>query len=106
MRPLGGAVDRLLRTLGLQDELAEAEAVRRWSEAATSVLGSDASAVRAIAVERHTLVIAVPDAQWGAEIRLRERELLRALDAVAPASGILRLRSVPARSAGVRETSR
>jgi len=106
VRPLGGAVERLLRTLGLSDELAEAAAMRRWSEAAVGVLGSDASLTRAVAVERHTLIVAVPDAQWGAEIRLRERDLLRALETLAPRCGILRVRPVPARSAGIRETSR
>jgi hypothetical protein len=106
VRPLGGAVDRLLRTLGLGDELAEAEAVHRWSDAAVGVLGSDASLTRAIAVERHALVVTVPDAQWGAEIRLRERDLLRALEALAPGSGIVRVRPVPARSSGIRETPR
>jgi len=106
MKPLGGAVDRLLRKLGLSDELAEAEAVHRWSDAAAGVLGSDASLTHATAVERHTLVVTVPDAQWGAEIRLRERDLLRALEALAPRSGIVRVRPVPSRSGGIREASR
>jgi predicted nucleic acid-binding Zn ribbon protein len=106
MKPLGGAIDRLLRTVGLTDELAEAEAVRHWSEAAAAVLGADASLTRAAAVERHTLIVTVPDSQWGAEIRLRERELLRALEALAPRSGIRSIRAVPARSSGIRETSR
>ena len=42
-----------------------------------------------------TLVVLVPTAQWAGEIRLRERELLRALADRAPASRIARLRCVP-----------
>ncbi len=103
MKPLGGAVDRLLRTLGLGEELAEAAAMRRWGTAAASVLGPDASLSRAVAVERHTLVVAVPDAQWAGEIRLRERDLLAGLEALAPGSGIVRIRPVPARSPANRE---
>ena len=92
MRPLGGAVQRVLRALGLEDDLARADAVTSWPQVARDVIGADADRTRAIRVEDHTLVVAVPTAQWAAEIRLRERELVRRLPA---ASGIRRIRSVP-----------
>lgn len=92
MRPLGGAVQRVLRALGLEDDLARADAVASWPQVARDVIGSDADRTRAIRVEDHTLVVAVPTAQWAAEIRLRERELVRRLPA---AGGIRRIRSVP-----------
>lgn len=92
MRPLGGAVQRMLRALGLEDELARADAVTSWPKVARDVIGTDAERTRAVRVEGHTLVVAVPTAQWAAEIRLRERELVRRLP---PASGIRRIRSVP-----------
>lgn len=92
MRPLGGAVQRVLRALGIEDDLARADAVTSWPEVAREVIGADADRTRAIRVEEHTLVVAVPTAQWAAEIRLRERELVRRLPA---AGGIRRIRSVP-----------
>ncbi len=92
MRPLGGAVQRVLRALGLEQDLARAEGVEAWPRVARDVIGADAAATRAIRVEDHTLVVAVPTAQWAAEIRLRERDLVRRLP---PASGIRRIRSVP-----------
>lgn len=92
MRPLGGAVQRVLRALGLEDDLARADAVTSWPEVARTVIGADAERTRAIRVEEHTLVVAVPTAQWAAEIRLRERELVRRLP---PASGVRRIRPVP-----------
>lgn len=92
MRPLGGAVQRMLRALGLEDELARADAVTSWPTVARDVIGTDAERTRAIRVEGRTLVVAVPTAQWAAEIRLRERELVRRLP---PASRIHRIRSVP-----------
>jgi predicted nucleic acid-binding Zn ribbon protein len=95
MRTLGGAVERLLRALGLEGELANAGAVDAWPAVARDVIGSDADGTRAIRVERDTLVVNVPDAQWASELRLRERVLVTRLRAAAPASGIRRIRPVP-----------
>ena len=50
---------------------------------------------RAVRTDGDTLVVLVPTAQWAGEIRLRERELIRALADRAPASRIARLRCVP-----------
>jgi predicted nucleic acid-binding Zn ribbon protein len=61
----------------------------------SAVLGADAVTTRALRADGDTLVVLVPTAQWAGEIRLRERELLRALADRAPASGITRLRCVP-----------
>jgi predicted nucleic acid-binding Zn ribbon protein len=47
-------------------------------------------------MDEGTLVVAVPTAQWAAEIRLREEELVAKLAARAPRSGIVKIRSVPA----------
>lgn len=99
MRPLGGAVQRVLRALGLEQELARADAVEAWERVAREVIGNDAERTRAIRVEGHTLVVAVPTAQWAAEIRLRERELVRLLPA---GGGITRIRSVPGEQAAGR----
>jgi predicted nucleic acid-binding Zn ribbon protein len=60
-----------------------------------TVLGADAATTRALRADGDTLVVLVPTAQWAGEIRLRERELLRALADRAPASRIARLRCVP-----------
>lgn len=92
MRPLGGTLRRVLRALGLEEELARADAVAAWPAVARDVIGSDADRTRAVRVEGHTLVVAVPTAQWAAEIRLRERDLVRRLP---PAGRIERIRSVP-----------
>ena len=96
MRPIGRAVQQALRALGVDREVTRADAVRAWPEAAVAVLGLDARETRALRADGDTLVVAVPGAQWAGEIRLRERELVAALIDRAPASGIVRVRPVPA----------
>ncbi len=95
MKPIGRVLDRALRVMGVDRDVARADAVRAWSEAAAGVLGGDASRTRAIRAEGDTLIVSVPTAQWGGELRLRERELIAALLRRAPQSGITRIRSVP-----------
>jgi hypothetical protein len=95
MRPIARAIQSALRTFGIDQDVARADAVRVWHAAATTVLGADAVSTRALRSDGDTLVILVPTAQWSGEIRLRERELLRALADLAPASRIARLRCVP-----------
>lgn len=95
MRPIGRAIERALHALGVDRDVARADAVRAWSDAAASVLGSDARDTRALRADGDTLVISVPTAQWAGEIRLRERELIVALGVRAPSSGITRVRPVP-----------
>lgn len=95
MRPIARAIQSALRTLGIDRDVARADAVRVWHAAATAVLGADAVSTRAVRADGDTLVVLVPTAQWAGEIRLRERELLRALADRAPASRIARLRCVP-----------
>jgi len=96
MKPLQGALARALRALGLDADVARADAVRVWRDAASHVIGSDAVRTTALRVDAGTLVVAVPTAQWAVEIRLRERELLSAIASRAPRSGITKIRSVPA----------
>lgn len=95
MRPIARAVGRALQALHLDRDVARADAVRAWPSAAQRVLGPDASETRAVRADGDTLVVVVPTSHWAGEIRLRERELIAALDAVAPASGITRLRPAP-----------
>jgi predicted nucleic acid-binding Zn ribbon protein len=95
MRPITRAVESALRALGIDRDVARADAVREWPAAATAILGADASMTRAVRADGDTLVVVVPTAQWAGEIRLRERELLRVLARRAPASRIARLRCVP-----------
>jgi predicted nucleic acid-binding Zn ribbon protein len=95
VRPIGRAVERALRVLGMDRAVARADAVRVWSEAAASVLGGDARETRAVRADGTTLVVTVPSAQWAGEVRLRERELVAALRRRAPQSGITRIRTVP-----------
>jgi len=96
VKPIGRALDLALRKLGLDRDVARADAVRAWTEAATSVLGADAEETRAVRADGTTLVVAVPTAQWAGEVRLRERELVAALHGRAPQAGITRVRPVPA----------
>jgi predicted nucleic acid-binding Zn ribbon protein len=95
MRPIARAVQSALRTLGIDQGVARADAVRAWHAAATTVLGADAVRTRAVRVDGDTLVVLVPTTQWAGEIRLRERELLRALADRAPTSRIAHVRCVP-----------
>ena len=86
MKPIGRAVDRALRALGLDRDIARADAVRAWD---------DARLCQAVRADGDTLVVTVPTAQWAGEVRLRERELVAALAARAPSSGVTRIRPVP-----------
>ena len=95
MRPIARAIQSALRTLGIDQDVARADAVRAWHGAATKVLGADAVSTRALRADGDTLVVLVPTAHWAGEIRLRERDLLQALADRAPASRIARLRCVP-----------
>jgi predicted nucleic acid-binding Zn ribbon protein len=96
MKPIGRVVERALRAFGVDRDVARADAVRTWSEAAVSVLGTDARQTKAVRADGDTLVVAVPSAQWAGEVRLRERELIVAVNRQAPASGITRIRPIPA----------
>ena len=95
MKPLGRAVDLALRAMGMDRDVGRADAVRVWSDAAITVLGSDAHDTRALRADGTTLVVTVPTAQWAGEVRLRERELVAAIRERAPRSGITRVRTVP-----------
>ena len=96
MRPLAGAVAKALRTLRLDSDIARAEAIRAWPLVASRLIGADAARTSALRMDEGTLVVAVPTAQWAAEIRLREREMVSELATLAPRSGIAKIRSVPA----------
>ena len=95
MRPIARAIQSALRTLGIDQDVARADAVRAWHGAATKVLGADAVSTRALRADGDTLVVLVPTAHWAGEIRLRERDLLQALADRAPTSRIAHLRCVP-----------
>jgi predicted nucleic acid-binding Zn ribbon protein len=95
VRPLAGALARALRTLHLDTDVARADAIRTWPVVASRVIGPDASRTRALRMDDGTLVVAVPTAQWAAEIRLRESELVEEIASLAPRSGIAKIRSVP-----------
>jgi predicted nucleic acid-binding Zn ribbon protein len=96
MRPLAAAIARALRTLGLDSDVAKADAMRAWTQVASAVIGPDAARTKALRVDEGTLVVAVPTVQWATEIRLREEELVAELASRAPRSGIAKIRSVPA----------
>ena len=96
MRPIARAIQSALRTFGIDQDVARADAMRVWHAAATTVLGADAVGTRALRTDGDTLVVLVPTAQWAAEIRLREEQLVTELASRAPRSGIAKIRSVPA----------
>ena len=95
MRPVSGAVDRLLQRLGIARDVARADAVEKWPAAAVAVFGPDGAATRAVGIDNDTLIVAVPTAAWASEIRLREAEVVARLAATSPHSGIRRIRTVP-----------
>ncbi len=98
MRPIGGAIDRALRKLGIDRDVARVTAVDAWPAAAREILGTDASTTNAVGLNGRTLVVRVPDAAWSGEIRLREGELLAAIGRIAPGSDLDRIRPVPGHS--------
>jgi hypothetical protein len=99
VRPIAGAIERALRKLGLDRDVARVSALDAWPDAAREVFGSAASATRAVGLSDRALVVAVPDATWSGEIRLREADLVAAL-ARRAATDIVHIRSVPASGPG------
>ena len=95
MRPIAGAIDRALRKLGLDRDVARVSAIDAWSDAARDVFGADADVTRAVGLSDRALLVAVPDATWSGEIRLREGELMTAL-ARRVVTDIEHIRAVPA----------
>jgi predicted nucleic acid-binding Zn ribbon protein len=99
VRPIGGAIDRALRKLGLERDIARMSALDAWPDAARDVFGPSAGATRAVGLSDRALVVAVPDATWSGEIRLREAELVAAI-ARRAASDIDHIRTIPATERG------
>ena len=97
MKPIGGAIDRALRKLGLDRDVARVSAIDAWPAAAREVFGPAADATRAVGLSDRALVVAVPDTTWSGEIRLRERELMAALGRRAT-SDLEHIRAVPERA--------
>jgi hypothetical protein len=96
VRPIAGAIDRALRKLGLERDIARVSALDAWPDAARAVFGSAADATRAVGLSERALIVAVPDAAWSSEIRLREAELVAAIGRRAT-SDIDHIRAVPGR---------
>jgi len=92
LHPLGAAVGRLLRGLGLEADLARADSLTRWPAAAHSVLGAGSERTTAVGFDAQALIVTVPDGAWAGEIRLHERELIALLG--GSDSPITRIRSV------------
>ena len=97
MRPIGGAIDRALRKLGIDRDVARVSAVDAWPAAAGEIFGADGIVTTAVGLTGRTLVVRVPDAAWSGEIRLREGELLAAIGRLASGSDIEHIRAVPGR---------
>jgi len=95
VRPIGGAIDRALRKLGLDRDVARVSAIDAWPLAPRDIFGPSAVATCAVGLSDRTLLVAVPDATWSAEIRLRERELLAAIGR-RMTTDIVHIRAVPA----------
>ena len=95
MRPIAGAIDRALRKLGIDRDVARVSAVDAWPIAAHEIFGPDAIATDAVGLNDRTLVVRVPDAAWSGEIRLREGELLAAIARLAAGSDLEHIRTVP-----------
>ena len=100
MRPIGGAVDRALRKLGIDRDVARVSAVDAWPAAAHEIFGAAAAAIGAVGLTDRTLVVRVPDAAWSGEIRLRETDLLAAIARRAAGSDIEHIRAVAGHGQG------
>jgi hypothetical protein len=97
VRPIGGAIDRALRKLGIDRDVARVSAVDAWPAAAREIFGADGIVTNAVGLTGRTLVVRVPDAAWSGEIRLREGELLAAIARRAAGSDLDHIRAVPGR---------
>lgn len=97
MRPIGSALDRALRKLGLERDVARVSALDAWPAVVRAVFGPDGERTAAVGLRERTLLVAVPDAAWAGEVRLREAALLEALHRAAPGQDIAAIRTLPAR---------
>jgi predicted nucleic acid-binding Zn ribbon protein len=95
VKPIGIAIDRALRKLGLDRDVARVSAIDVWPDAVREVLGDAGLATRAVGLSERTLVVRVPDAAWSGELRLRERELVAAVRRRASGSDLEHIRTVP-----------
>lgn len=105
MRPISGAIERTLRKLGLDRDMARVSAIDAWPEAARAVFGPDAAVTCAIGLAEGTIVVAVPDTAWSGEIRLREAELVAAIRERSAGSDLAHIRTVPASERGAKRPS-
>src|SRR5205814_2176430 len=55
VRPLAAAIDRALRTLRLDSDVAKADAIRAWTPVACAVIGPDATRTTAVRMDGSTL---------------------------------------------------
>jgi hypothetical protein len=95
MRSIGESVRATLDRLGLRGGVARAAALRAWPEAASRVVGAEATRTRALRVHAGTIVVAVASPVLAQELRLRQEDLIVALGRLAPEAGIRALRFVP-----------
>ncbi|HEX9495799.1 MAG TPA: DciA family protein [Candidatus Limnocylindria bacterium] len=105
MRPIGGAIERALRKLGLERDMARVSAIDAWPDAARAIFGADAAVTHAVGLAEGTIVVTVPDTAWSGEIRLRETDLLAAIRERAEGSDIAHIRTVPANERSVKRPS-
>lgn len=77
-KPIGQALDELIRSLGIQPKLKEYEAVLQWE----AVVGEQIARVTtAMRITQGTLFIKVANSVWRYELTLRKKEILHRLNA-------------------------
>lgn len=74
---VGDVLGRLFRELGIEERIAEQDAVARWDEAVGERI---AKVARPRAVSRGTLFVEVRSSPWLSELTLMRQDLLRRLN--------------------------
>ncbi len=74
---LGDALERLIRSLGMEDKLEEQQAVARWSEVVGDRIALHA---RAVFFDGGKLVVEVDSASWRQELFYMKQDILNRLD--------------------------
>ncbi len=79
IKPIGGALDELVRSLGIKKKLQEYEAVLQWS----SVVGEHVARMSsATTISRGVMYVKVTTSTWRNELSLRKNEIILKLNAV------------------------
>jgi len=90
-KPIGGVIDKVIRSLGLSRSFYGWQIVSRWPEIVGEMIAKHATAFR---YEEGTLFVAVPDATWRHTLSMQTEEILEKIHNLAGGKFVRRIRLV------------